>query len=145
MTMPTEQYIGMMVTLKVEGEHSLFIMLGADGAIKRMGTGAVDNDEFDMHIGKTGPGLFQSLIPYITSEFCQWLGQALSDKTPKGKNCELVVGLMLSDGEEKIMQWHYGSESQGPPPEVCNFVVAIVDATEPWFNEQKAMANKAED
>ena len=144
MTTPAENYIGIMVTLKVEGEHSLFVMLGADGAIKRMGNGAVDNDEFDMFIGKTGPELFASILPKITPEFCQWFGQSLGDRESKGKMCELTVGVMLEGGEEKIMQWRYGAESQGPPPEVCQFVIAVVDTTEPWFVQQKAMAEKTD-
>src|SRR5262249_33807988 len=53
-----DEFHGIMVTLKVGGEQSLFIMLGADGSINRVGTGAVDNAERDMFIGRTDPALF---------------------------------------------------------------------------------------
>jgi hypothetical protein len=50
-----EDVHGVMVTLLAGGEQSLFIMLGSDGSISRMGTGSVDNAERDLFIGKTGP------------------------------------------------------------------------------------------
>jgi hypothetical protein len=40
-----------MVTLHVADEQALVIMLAADGAINRMGTGSVSNTERDLFIG----------------------------------------------------------------------------------------------
>jgi hypothetical protein len=54
----------------------------------------------------------------------------------------LTVGFQKSGGQELITEWRYGSESQGPPPEVCEFVVAAVEATDPWFEQQKAMVRR---
>jgi hypothetical protein len=52
------------------------------------------------------------------------------------------VGFQRADGQELMTKWRYGSESQGPPPEVCQFVVDAVEATDPWFEQQKAMARR---
>jgi hypothetical protein len=131
---------GILVTVLIGGEQSLFIMLSSDGSINRMGTGAVDNAERDMFIGKIGPELFQHLRAKVTQELLGWCGQRLADPQPQGKICELTVGFQRADGEELMTKWQYGSESQGPPPEVCQFVVAVVEATAPWFEQQKAMS-----
>src|SRR5262245_5010100 len=125
-----------LVTLLIGGEQSLFIMLGSDGSINRMGTGPVDNAERDMFIGKTGPQLFQQLRCKVSHELLGWCGRQLADPQPQGKACELTVGFQRADGKELMTNWRYGSESQGPPPEVCQFVVDAVEATDPWFEEQ---------
>jgi hypothetical protein len=45
--------------------------------------------------------------------------------------------LKYADGRLAKSGWRYGSESQGPHPEVCAFVAAAVEATEPWFQREK--------
>ena len=37
-----------------------------------------------------------------------------------------------------MMCWQYGSESRWPPREVCDFVAAAIEATAPWYEEQKS-------
>ena len=135
-----DEFHGIMVTLMVSGEQSLFIMLGADGSINRVGTGAVDNAERDMFIGRTDPAVFRGLREQITPELLAWCGRSLGDPEPQGAVCELTVGFKRAGGEELLTAWRYGSESQGPPPEVGQFVVAAVRATDLWFERQRAMA-----
>ncbi len=123
---------GIVIRLLVEGEHALFIMLGADGCINRMGSGEVDNHEHDMFIGKTDPALFQGLRQQIGPKLFNWFGQQRADPHPRGKICELIVGLKHADGKESWTGWRYGSESLGPPPEVRQFVIAAISATDSW-------------
>jgi hypothetical protein len=131
---------GMMVTLHIGGKQALFIMLGSDGSINRVGTGSVNNSEQDMFIGRTDTALFQQLRGQVTDELLGWCGRQLADPEPQGQMCELTVGFKLADGQELLTAWRYGSESQGPPPEVGQFVIAAVHATDPWFDRQRAMA-----
>lgn len=127
---------GILVRLLVGGEQSLFIMLGVDGSVTRVGTGAVNNTERDMFIGRTDPVLFRALREQITPGLLAWCGQSRADPEPRGKFCELTVLFKRVSGEELLTAWQYGSESMGPPPEVGQFVVAAVRATDPWFSQQ---------
>jgi hypothetical protein len=78
-TPPTaDEFHGIMLTLLVGGEQSLFVMLGADGSINRLGTGAVDNTDRDMYVGRTDPGVFRALREQITLELLPWCGQSRS-------------------------------------------------------------------
>jgi len=129
---------GIMVRLLVDGETSLFIMLGDEGSITRKGTGAVDSRDGELFIGRTDPAIFQQLRQQIGPELLGWLGQRRQDPQPRGKICELTVMLKYANGEESATAWRYGAESQGPPPGVCQFVIAAVNATNPWFEEFKA-------
>jgi hypothetical protein len=137
-----DEFHGIMVTLLVGGEQSLFLMLGADGSINRVGTGAVDNADREMFIGRTDPALFRELRERITPELLAWCGRSLADPEPKGQVCELTVGFKRASGQELVTDWRYGSGSQGPPPEVGQFVVASVRATDPWFAQQQAMSRR---
>ncbi len=132
---------GILVTLLVGGEQVLFIMLGSDGSINRLGTGSVNNTERDMFIGQTNSEVFQQVQGRIIKELLGWCGQSLSAPEKRGKVCQLTVGFKKSDGQELMTVWQYGSESEGPPPEVCDFVVAAVKATTPWYEQQKAMVS----
>ncbi len=133
---------GVMVKLLVGDEQSLFVMLGSDGSISRVGTGSVENVERDMFIGKASPEVFQGLRAKVTPELLGWCGRQLSDPHPQGKLCELTVGFQQAGGQELLTGWRYGSQSQGPPSEVCQFVTAAVEATNPWYEQQKAMARR---
>jgi hypothetical protein len=137
-----DEFHGIMVTLLIDGEQSLFVMLGADGSINRVGTGAVDNTERDMFIGHTDPALFRGLRDQVTPELLAWCGQSRADPEPRGQVCELTVGFKRASGEELLTAWRYGSESMGPPPEVGQLVVAAVRATDPWFAQQQAAVRR---
>ena len=134
-----------MVRLLVDGEQSLFIMLGDEGSITRAGTGTVDNRDRELFIGKTDPAIFQQLRQQIGPKLLGWFGQQLADPQPRGKICELTVMLKYANGEESATAWRYGAESQGPPPEVVQFVIAAVNATNPWFEQSNAMSRTPRD
>lgn len=123
---------GVLVRLDVEGEKYLFLQLGADGSIQRLGT-----TEREILKGTASPELFEKVVRKVTPELLRWKGQSWSDPAPKGKICLLVVGFQEIDGKEVLMRWQYGSESHEPPAEILEFVISAVEATNPWLGEQK--------
>ena len=137
-----ESIDGIMVNLLVGGEQALFLMLGSDGSATRAGTGSVDNTHRDMFISRETPHMFEKLRARITAELLEWCGSERSAPNPKGRLCELTVGFRLSDGSEQASVWRYGSESQGPPPEVAEWVAAAVEVTDSWFARQQSMTQR---
>lgn len=139
--MPTPEGVtGVFITLTVEDEQALFILLSGDGTVNRAGTGATDNTENDLFIGRTSPEMFEALKSRIRPETLQWNG-GYAAPDPKGQTCELTVGFMYDDGSESGCRFRYGSESQGPPRELCELVRAAVEITNPWYEEQKRMVS----
>jgi len=129
---------GILVGLDIGGRQSLFIMVCSDGSINRLGTGAENNSENEMYMGKVGPELFGCLAAKITPQLLQWFGRGIAaDPAPKGKLCKLKVGLKREDGKETWSYWQYGTQSLGPPPEIREFVIAAVDATDSWYQNFK--------
>ena len=82
---------GLAITLKVEDDLSLLVLVAADGSINRLGTGTVNNTEKEMLIGVTDPKLFENIRPHLNSDVVRWIG-ARADQAPKGKICELTSG-----------------------------------------------------
>ena len=132
-----EEVTGLAITLKVEEDLSLLVLLAADGSINRLGTGTVNNTEKEMFIGVTDPKLFETIRPHINSDVIRWIG-GCADQAPKGKICELTIWLFLPNKEERTIYFKYGSESIGPPPEVSRLVSAAIEITNPWYDQFKA-------
>jgi hypothetical protein len=130
-----------MITLEIDSKQSLFVLIAADGTINRKGTGTVRNRERDMFIGISQEPIFDKLRDKILPEWFENLGgYDVPDK--KGLPCELWIWMKHSDGNESALGFRYGSESQGPPSDVCEFVTEAVSLTESWYENQKKMVGK---
>jgi hypothetical protein len=134
---------GVMVTLHIEDEQKLFVMLAADGMIKRMGTGTVECKENELFIGKAGTKAFERVRSQSGAILNNWLGSYASPEQ-LGKKCKLVVGFRTANSQEFISEWEYGTESQGPPPDVSSLVLASVEATSEWYGEKMKLAASTE-
>jgi hypothetical protein len=131
---------GVHVTLTIAKEKALFILLTKDGTVNRLGTGAVDNSEKSLFIGKTDGQMFEALRPHITEEMLKFTG-GYDIPDQRGESCRLSIGLVFADGSEDGFGFSYGSESEGPPREISNLVVKAAELTGPWYEAQKQMVN----
>ena len=128
-----------------DSPKTIYYRIFSCGQGPRKGTGAVDGFDGELFIGRTDSAIFQQLRQQIGPELLGWFGQRREDPQPRGKICELTVMLKYANGEESATAWRYGAESQGPPPEVVQFVIAAVNATNPWFEQSNAMSRTPRD
>jgi hypothetical protein len=126
------------ITLEIDGKQSLFVLLSQDGTVNRLGTGAVNNAENDLFIGISSEPLIEQAKQSLTDDMLDHMG-GYDVPDQKGASCKLSIGFQFADGGENGFGFSYGSESQGPPQEITQFVVAAVEATEPWYQSQKKM------
>lgn len=136
--METERISKVSLRLSVGGSRLVFLSLAADGRIRRAGRG----DE-EILGGTAEPNPFPALLRAMTPEFLQWAGQSWSDPRPRGRACRLAIGLRERDGNESLLVWEYGSESPEPPLAIRAFILAAVEATDPWYVRQRALARPA--
>lgn len=129
--------LGVLVALEVGGKEALFIRLGADGGVHRLGTGSIERFDRERFIGATSPEAFQKVLDRISPELLAWGGQCRRHPNPRGEICDLLIVLKRADGEEVATSWRFGSLSKWPPAEVLELVDAAVEATCPWYEEQK--------
>lgn len=130
---------GIRVSLHIDDDQKLFVLLARDGTINRLGTGSEDNEEIDLFMGKSDLIAFESVLSLADPVISSWIG-GYAAPDPKGKPCKLVVGFQTAEGEALTSRWEYGSESQGPPPDVCSLVIKAVEVTDDWYEQQKEIA-----
>jgi hypothetical protein len=137
---------GICVTLLIADKQTLVVMMDESGGVNRAGTGSTENTDWDLYIGKTDPASFQRLRSKVSPQLLNWCGQARTAPEVLGKPCKLKIDFFadLSErGKSSSMVWNYGSESQGPPPDVCEFVLAAIDVSREWHERQKKSAFNA--
>ena len=131
------------VSLDINAEPSLFLLLSADGSINRQGSGTLKNKNRDLFIGKTDPAIFESVRSHLTEAMLQrLLGHTFQSQNPRGAPCKLDVRFFFKDGTSAgAFTFLYGSESEGPPSDVTDFVRAAVSETESWYQQQLRMVS----
>lgn len=137
--MTPETINAIMVKLDVADRQALFIVLAHDGLVNRLGTGAVNNTENDLFIGRTNDPLFAQLRAQVRPEWMEHFG-SYDVPSKAGSTCTLSVLFKAAGGDEGGLRFVYGSESQGPPGDICQFVTEAVRLTDPWYEKQKQMA-----
>jgi len=129
------------VSKKVDDQPSLFVLLGKDGSINRIGSGSINNTEKDMFIGVTKEPLFQRFMDSVPEKFIEAQRQTLgAPGEHRGKNCQILLTFQ-SGKHESGLTFVYGSESQGPPPELSQVVARAIEVTEPWYQSEKKMVS----
>jgi len=124
------------ITLNVDGKESLFVLLSQDGTVNRLGTGAINNAENKFIIGISPDPLLEQAKQSLTDEMLDHMG-GYDVPDHKGATCRLSIGFRFADGTDSGFDFSYGSESEGLPHEIDQFVVAAIEATEPWYQSQK--------
>src|SRR5258705_7694801 len=66
--MTKESIKAIFVELEIDGKQSLAVLLVDDGLVNRLGTGAVDNTERDLFIGRANESLFAQLRDKVQPE-----------------------------------------------------------------------------
>jgi hypothetical protein len=128
-----------LVKLDVADRQALFVLLAEDGLVNRLGTGAVNNSENDLFMGRTNDPLFAQLRAQIRPEWMEHFG-SYDVPSKAGTTCTLSVLFKAAEGNEGGVRFVYGSESQGPPGDIRQFVMEAVRLTDPWYEKQKQMA-----
>ena len=128
------------IALDINHEPSLFIMLSADGSIKRMGTGTIEKPERELFIGKSDPAIFEAVRLRVTATMLQHLGMGYRSENQLGAACKLTLTFQFKDGTSNGCAFFYGSESEGAPEDVADLVTEAVRQTDPWYEGFKRTA-----
>ncbi len=143
--MNKEEFDAVIISLEVETLPCLFLLLSQDGTVNRLGTGAIDNAEKALFVGESLEPFFKQFMARVSDELLQNAG-AYRHPDPKGRACKLVLAFRRPK-DPLGFEFHFGTESEGPPPEVASLVSFATEMTEEWYNLQKeeAAAQATED
>jgi hypothetical protein len=130
------------IRLDLDEKPSLFVLLAADGTINRMGRGTLDDPAGGLFIGQTDPAIFEAVRSHLSDEMVQAQGRTLQHQNPRGVPCKLTLTFKFKDGTSDGLAFLYGSESEGVPGDVADFVRTAVRQTDPWYENFKRGVEK---
>lgn len=137
---PVEDEIeGVVMRRNLDDVQTFFLMVTDDGGLTREGTGALDDMEPVMFMAGSDPDAFEAVRKRITPELLKWCGQSPESHAVRGKVVELSIQFGFAGDKEEVIEWRYGTESEGPPAVIERFVAAAIRASDPWYQEQLRM------
>ena len=119
----------------------LSILLAADGSVNRMGNGRLSNTDKDLYIGAGQEQLFRDFISRIPDDLLGYAGR-YDLPEPRGLPCKLTLLFAGQDESGAGFEFRYGSESQGPPAEIQQLLIAAVEITDGWLQAQQSRTQK---
>jgi hypothetical protein len=129
------------ISIEVNDKPTLLVLLAADGTINRMGEGTEDSTDEPFVIDRTTKDYFAQLRSLVKPEWLPYLGSLWDLPNKKGKSAKLTISFAFEDGTRNGLIFKYGTESEGPPGEIREFVYKAVDLTDSWYEEWKEKSN----
>jgi len=124
----------LLIDLTIDTKRSLLLFLTRDGTINRQGTGELDRFDTRLFAGVVGPDMFSRLVAQFPEE---WLMHPGAFSLP-GTGLKCKLGIEFSDKRSKVeFSFEYFSEGEGPPRDICEFVMKALDLTDSWYEAQK--------
>jgi hypothetical protein len=134
----SEPIFGTAISLEIQAQQSLFLLLAAEGTVNRMGAGAVDNPDRELYVRDTQEPLFHRFMESVPGDILAHPGIYTCPGEPRGKPCKLTILFALSGNREIRLCFLYGAESTGPPQEIRDLVNNAMRLTEPWLQQFKS-------
>ena len=138
-----DEFDAVVISLKVNEQPALFVLLAADRTVNRIGTGALDNVEKALFIGATADNLYEKFMAKVRDDMFEHAG-CYDQPEPKGQPCKLTMAFRRPK-DPVGFEFSFGSESEGPPEELAELVKYATELTEPWYETQKQMAARADE
>jgi len=128
------------IELDINNKQSLYILLAKDGSISRLGHGHIDEPDQTLYIGETEEPLFEQLLSAVSPSWSQDLNHLYiipndDESQIKGAHCKLVIDFQFPD-EFKRIEFHYGSDSEGLPPDIYDFIQTAIELTNNWIEKE---------
>jgi hypothetical protein len=136
--MKRQEVAAIEIVLLAAGKPALLLLVAGDGSIQRMGDGSIPSGDPDGYRGHTEEPLFQRLHACIRDEWLQRPGAYVAEELP-GDEIVLTIRFLRAPEDGVGIQYRYGSESDGPPAEVRDFLETALDLTDSWYADQRML------
>jgi hypothetical protein len=125
------------IVLEYDGRQTLVVLLGRDGSINRMGNGKVDPEvDLTWYIGMVDQPLFDQLMEALPPDILTLSGRYDEPSERRGVECKCTISFQYADGGNSGLEILWGSESEGLPLELRDFISRAVELTDPWWQAQ---------
>jgi hypothetical protein len=118
------------ISLRVDGELVLLVILAADGSVNRVSDGR-------MYMGKAEEPLFARFMEKVSDEMLSHAGSMyVAPGDHLGSACKLTFQFATAEGQKSGFSFRYGLESFGLPPEIWDLVTCARELTDPWVERR---------
>jgi len=104
---------GISISLTIDGNLSLFVLLPEEGLINRMGTGSLNNTEDALFIGPGDPAIFKEARSHLTEGMLQMVGGEYQCADIRGASCELEIAFQFKDNTATKVAGQSGYHATG--------------------------------
>ena len=122
------------ISLVVNEEQVLALRVSKNGALNRMGDGSDDPKMRLMFMKRIEEPLFDRLMEILSVDLLSMVGR-YTFPDPKGDHTQLLITLEGDNEAETGFEFVYGSDSEGPPEEIIDFVEYAVELSDPYWED----------
>ena len=122
------------ISLVVNEEQVLALRVSKNGALNRMGDGSDDPKMRLMFMKRIEEPLFDRLMEVLSVDLLSMVGR-YTFPDPKGDLTQLLITLEGDNDIETGFEFVYGSDSEGPPEEIIDFVEYAVELSDPYWED----------
>ncbi|MEM8889860.1 MAG: hypothetical protein AAGD28_17930 [Bacteroidota bacterium] len=122
------------ISLVVNEEQVLALRVSKNGALNRMGDGSDDPKMRLMFMKRIEEPLFDRLMEILSVDLLSMVGR-YTFPDPKGDHTQLLITLEGENDSETGFEFVYGSDSEGPPEEIIDFVEYAVELSDPYWED----------
>jgi len=122
------------ISLVVNEEQVLALRVSKNGALNRMGDGSDDPKMRLMFMKRIEEPLFDRLMEVLSVDLLSMVGR-YTFPDPKGDLTQLLITLEGDNEAETGFEFVYGSDSEGPPEEIIDFVEYAVELSDPYWED----------
>ncbi|MDW3649081.1 MAG: hypothetical protein R8P61_18575 [Bacteroidia bacterium] len=122
------------ISLVVNEEQVLALRVSKSGALNRMGDGSDDPKMRLMFMKRIEEPLFDRLMEILSLDLLSMVGR-YTFPDPKGDITQLLITLEGEKDTETGYEFVYGSDSEGPPEEIIDFVEYAVELSDPYWED----------
>jgi hypothetical protein len=133
------RFDSVMVTIEIDNQIRLFILLARDGTINRRGNGSLADPDAPLCVGMVDESVFRTFASQVPGHIFKFQGiYDLKDKP--GKPARLILAFKDDEtGQNYGFEIRYGSESPDVPQELMALVNLASRLTGEWYAETLSM------
>ena len=129
-----------MIQMSVDSAPTLYLVLSADGAVNRGGSGNASSREPDVFIAQTDGAMFREVAPLFNPQWLERPGMYRRTGPPAPRHV-LTLTFIRAAEQPVVLGFDYGP-GDGPPPDVHAFVQRALAVTQSWYEDQREIVRR---
>lgn len=124
---------GLGVEIESQGITRFMVFASADGNVKRMGSGRMNDTKGNLCVGQIKDPVFQKMMEALSETLLKYVGKEITFPNQRGIPCKLILRFMVKDRVHSLAI-NYSHES-GYPLDFGVIIKTACEQTQKWYEE----------